>query len=183
MKIVHGFLGGLPVLGVRAPVLPAPSVTGDLISSTESLLALSGTGVEPDSTGVDALLGVPSPPPPDLSRSVRSGRSLSFRSFFSFFFGFSRSLFSVLGTTAPEDEPLTLGTGLCLPGVAAVDDGEVEVFCWVTVTLTMVKGTGAPATGSGAEVSSGIAAGGAGVEDALVWGACAGRGALTELGV
>lgn len=180
MNIVHGFLGGLPVLGVRMPVLPAPSVViGDLTSSPRC--ALSCTLVDSGNTGVDALLGVPSLSA--LSRSTLSALSLSFRSFLSFFLAFSRSAFSTL---SPGEVPLALGAGLSLPGDIVVPwGGGVEACDWVVLALLLLERCGGkarsgPVTGAGVDVFVG---GWFGVTGALGCKAVVGKATVVELGV
>jgi hypothetical protein len=84
MKMVQGFRGARPVFGVRTP-----SVTGDLSSSpSRDLAPVSGVDVDGSAVG--------SPVFSAFSFSIFSARSLSLRSFFSFFFCRSFSAFSGL---------------------------------------------------------------------------------------
>lgn len=103
MKIVHGFLGGFPNLGVRTPELPS---TGDFTSSPSSLPTSRAPDVEGSGSEGDDVDGGPSGV---LALSLeRSALSLSFFSFFSFRLAFSLSAFSALAaplTFAPP-EPL-----------------------------------------------------------------------------
>lgn len=104
MKIVHGCRGGLPVFGVRAPVLPA-SPPG-LFNSSSAFAGASGV---PEVDGCDvcaAGAGVD---------GVASGVEVaSLRSFFA------------LGLGAP----FTLGAGLSLPSPACGGGGvEAGLFC------------------------------------------------------
>jgi hypothetical protein len=179
INIVHGFLGGLPVFGVRIPVLPAPSVvTGDFTSSPRC--ALSCTLVDSGNTGVDALLGVPSFSA--FSRSTLSALSLSFRSFFSFFLAFSRSAFSAF---APGEAPLIFGAGLSLPGDMAVLGGGVDVYDWAVLALLLLERCGGkarsePETGAGVGP---LVGGWLGVPAVLCCGPVAGKATVVELGV
>ena len=104
MKIVQGFRGGLPVLGVRVPALP--STEGDLTSSVGSLPSVgadvdgSGAGVEADGGAV--LSGVLAPP--------FSERSLSLLSFLSLRLAFSLS--EGVDAAVAGAVPFTLGLSL-----------------------------------------------------------------------
>jgi hypothetical protein len=177
MNIVHGFLGGLPVFGVRMPALPAPSgVTGDFTSSP--LCTLSCTLADSGSTGVDALLGVSSFSA--FSRSTLSDLSLSFRSFFSFFLALSRSALSVLGF---GEVPFVLGAGLSLSGDVAVPGGGVEEYDWVLLALLLLGRCGGAARSEPGTGVDPLMGGWFGVLGAFGWGAVAGRATVVELGV
>lgn len=117
MKMVQGCLGGLFVLGVRAPALPS---VGDLISSLSGLDESTGVGVE-GSGGTDFRpSGVLAPPWAEsrstLSLSDLSARSLSFLSFLSFFLALSFSFLSLYVA------PLTLFPDDGLSAVVAVPE-------------------------------------------------------------
>lgn len=124
MKIVQGFRGGLPVLGVRMPVLP--SIEGDLTSSESTLesgVAAAAADVEGSGAGVEAeggavLSGVLAPP--------FSERSLSFFSFLSLRFAFSLSAGAVVVVVGAV--PFTFGLSVLASG-GGVDALDLLARC------------------------------------------------------
>jgi hypothetical protein len=97
MKIVQGFLDGFLVVGVLTPPL-ALSVVGDFgsapVSGTSAEVDASGEALPLVTAGISFLSSADAVVP-SLAAASRSARSLSLRSFFSFFFAFSLSAFSV----------------------------------------------------------------------------------------
>lgn len=160
MKIVHGFRCGLPVFGVRTPVLPV-SVTGDFgPAESETNVAVEADVEGSGNAAVEVLLGVTASLSLSFSPFSRSIRSLSLRSFFSFFLALSRSAFSEAAA------PFILRSGLSLPDT---DGGDVGAL--VLVLLERWGGRARSFEGTGVVPFVGG------------WLALLGRAEVVELGV